>query len=342
MTKQNLFARVSAAAATIGLLAAPLAFAAANEITTVDFASDAALSADLAGNSFTFTAPAASALAEGDVISVRVPSDMTIGTFAAGDATFASSATSIAGGTIAYDTVSQEVTYTLDSDDVIDVADTVTVTFPDNDAAFVTSPATAGQYAFSIRMDDTDGTVLATGAALLAVSNDVAITATVQEALVLTIGDLSINLNVDPAANEGRDYSQKTTLTGKTNAQSGYKIQGALDNTASSTNELYNTDASHALTGGNPTTTENTFGYAAYNADVIKTQAEIASEAGSGAAAFAASAANLGLYTGSGDIEAVAPTNEQIHTVYYIVNVDFLTPAGKYEGTITYTAVPTF
>lgn len=235
------------------------------------------------------------------------------------------------------DQVVSQVTYTLGAGDVLATDDTVTVTFAGD---FITAPASAGQYSFSIRMQDSTNVVYATGAALLTVNSGVAINATVQESLVLTIDGLKINLNVDPTVNLGKDYSQKSVLTGKTNAQSGYIIQGKMANSTTANAELYNTDASTGLAAGDALGSENAFGYVGYNANVNKTQAEIEADAAA-AAALGTSATPMIAYDAS-SLESTNPTNSQEHTVYYVVNVDFLTPAGTYEGTITYTAVPAF
>lgn len=207
-------------------------------------------------------------------------------------------------------------------------------------------PARPGNYAFQIAIKNSAGAVVETGYALFGWANSVQVRATVAEALVLTIDSATVNLNVDPSVNNGEDYSQKTILTARTNANSGYKIQAKL---AGAENpelaELDGTDAGNtsAIATGNAESTENRFGYIAYNStEESKTKTELQAEATP--AAFAAgTSANLALYDGTANgIGFSAPTNSQTHTIYYAFNVDYLTPAGTYEGTITYVALPTF
>lgn len=343
MTKQKhkILKSIGAAALLLALIATPIGLklssvsAAANEIATVNFTTMATKSTAV-NDSFTFIVPVGGDIVEGDKIVVRIPDNFPA-SYAAGAVSMTTDGT-LDDEAYAWNSLDREASATLGVGDAIGAGDTITVAFAND---FITAPATEGQYSFSIRLDDADDVVLATGAALLQVDNQVSVTTTVQEALVLTIDGLQINLNVDPAVNAGKDYSQKTTLNAKTNAQSGYVIQGKLKNSTTANAELYNTDASAGLASGDALSTENRFGYVAYNADTTKTQAELDAEAA--AQAFAASGTNLVTYAGGANyVENTAPTNSQDHTVYYVINVDFLTPAGTYEGTVTYTAVPSF
>lgn len=208
-------------------------------------------------------------------------------------------------------------------------------------SVFDLNPVNGGQYAIQLMSLDTEGMGISTGYVMANIGNEVSIITTVQEALILTIDNLSIYLNIDPAVNAGRDFSQRSILTGRTNAKDGYKIQAALTDSDTGAAGLYNIDADATLPSGDAIGSENVFGYAGYNGEVSKSQADLLTDAATGTSIFSNSSAALGAIAG-GNLQAVAPTNEQKHTVYYMVNVDFLTPAGSYTGTITYTALPTF
>lgn len=214
-----------------------------------------------------------------------------------------------------------------------------------DDSVFTTNPVEPGQYAIALSTLDENGATIEFGYVMTDISNYVDLSLSVQEALILTLDSTVVNLNVDPAVNNGKDFSQKTLLQGKTNAQDGYVIQAKLeDSKDGSTAALYNSDTNTFITSGNALSTPNRLGYVAYNADVSKTQTELESEASSGASTFSNTDTNLVPYTGvPGEyLETTGVTNSQYHTIYYALYVDFLTTAGTYTGTVTYTAVPSF
>ena len=221
-----------------------------------------------------------------------------------------------------------------------------------------TNPSSAGQYTFQFTTKNASGAVLDTGYAFANIGNTVSMTATVAEALLLTIDAAALNLSVDPSVNNGEDYSQKTVLTVATNAASGYKIQAKLDDGAGSAN-LKNAVTNDTIASGDAEGTENRFGYVAYNGDgaasplitgtTTRTSTQIKSDA-SGSSAFSNTTASLtnvpataanAAPTAAG-LGYATPANVSKHTVYYALNVDYAKPAGVYSGTITYTALPTF
>jgi len=247
----------------------------------------------------------------------------------------------------------QTITITADGDfDDANEAATVVI----GDINQLDMPATPGNYAFHIAVTTSGGTIIETGYALFSWASEVRVRAVVSEALILTIDNTSVDLNVDPSVNSGEDFSEKTILTVKTNATSGYKIQGKLlDSSSNATLK----SGSNTIAAGNAETTENKFGYVGYNGDgaasptitgtTTRTLAEIKSDV-SGMSSFTSSLANLTNVTATaGDaaptadgLNSAAATNETKHTIYYALNVDYLTPAGTYDGTVTYVALPTF
>ncbi len=216
-----------------------------------------------------------------------------------------------------------------------------------DNSVFGTNPSQAGEYAISISThSDTDET-LENGYAMAEINNYVNILATVQEALILTLDDTSISLNVDPSVNAGEDYSQKTVLECKTNAEGGYKIQAKLeDSNTGATATLYESATGSTIETGDSIGTENRFGYIGYNSDETKTKSDLKTDATNGAGGtigFTNSNADLITYQGVGNyLGLTGVTNSQLHTIYYTLNVDYMTVAGIYGATITYTAVPSF
>lgn len=283
-------------------------------------------------------------IVSGDKIVITVPEDFdNFENLAAGDVSVTTEGSGSVSATETFDTAAQTVTITADGD-FDDANEAVTITIGSTNK--LQMPARPGNHAFHIAIKDSADAVVETGYARLSWASEVKVRAVVAEALVLTIDDTTVDLDVDPSVNDGEDYSQYTVLTAKTNANSGYKIQAKLAGAEnSSLAQLDGTDAGNtsAIASGDAESTENRFGYIAYNSqESSKTRTELKSE-GTPAAFTAGTAANLALYDGTANgVGYGNPTNSQIHTIYYAFNVDFLTPAGTYEGTITYVALPTF
>jgi len=327
--------RLVAGLLTVALLvvSSPGAVAAANEFTGTASLDTSAPSAS-AIQTIVFTPD--SVLADGDTIVLTYPTEFGFASLEAGDVSAVQTSATFGDETLnsTFGTISIPVT----------TAGTGAVTITVGDSNKMTNPSTEGQYSIHIAAKTGD-VVDQTGYALASIANTVSVTATVAEALILTLGSTSVNLNVDPSVYDGEDFSQKTVLTAKTNSVSGYKIKAKLsgaENASSAQLDGTDTGNTSAIASGNARTTENKLGYIAYNADVTKSQAQLESDATNAQTFAAGTVADLTLYTGSGNIEATAPTNEQDHTVYYALNVDYLIPAGTYEGTITYVALPTF
>ncbi len=209
------------------------------------------------------------------------------------------------------------------------------------------NPSLAGQYGIQIMSKDDEGTTIGTGIGYALITDStVTITATVQEALIMTLDDTSVNLNVDPSVNNGEDYSQKTLLNVKTNAANGYKIQAQLqdsDTNATLKNGTHNINTGSVYDGASYT--PNTFSYVAYNDDETKDKAGLKSdiESANGTGTFQASSSDLSLYNGTASgVGFASNTNSQDHTIYYILYVDYQTVAGIYSANVIYTALPTF
>jgi hypothetical protein len=232
-------------------------------------------------------------------------------------------------------------------------------------------PNTPGAYAFALIIRDEQNNVLETGYAILDWANQIKIKATVNEALILNMDTSTIDLLVDPSVDSGEDYSQKTVITGATNALNGYKVKVSLAGSQTPASaQLDNSDGS--IVTGDSISTENTFGFIAYNGNgdefeqavdtagranmndtVTRTKAQLKSDA-SAVTAFGTTAEPADLLPvkddGGGNtpgnttttIGFDGPINVSKHTIYYALNVDYLTPAGDYDGVIAYTAYPTF
>jgi hypothetical protein len=336
MQNTKLF-RALAGFLTIALLAVSSSgvHAAANEFTGTVSLDNSAVSAS-AVQTIAFTPNPE--LSDGDTVVLTYPdSSFVFGSLSAADVSVVQTS-----GTFGAETINS-TTRTISIP--VTTAGTGAVTVTVGATNKMTNPSVPGQYSIHIAAK-TGEIVDQTGYALASVGNNVSVTATVAEALILTIAPTSVNINVDPSVNSGEDFSQKTVLTAKTNAASGYKIQAKLSGAeVAGSAQLDGTDTGNtsSIAAGNSRTTENKIGYIAYNADETKTQAQLESDATNAQTFAAGTAANLTLYDGTTDgVKYDSPTNEQDHTVYYALNVDYLTPAGTYAGTVTYVALPTF
>jgi len=329
--------RLLASVLTVALLvvSSPFSTAAANEFTGTASLDTSATGASVI-QTIVFTP--ASALADSDTIVLTYPdSSFGFASLAASDVSAVQTSATFGAETISSTTGTISIPVT--------TAGTGAITITVGATNKMTNPSAEGQYSIHIATKTGD-VVDQTGYALAAIANTVSVTATVAEALILTLGTTSVNLNVDPSVNGGEDFSQKTVLTAKTNAAAGYKIQAKLAGAeVAGSAQLDGTDTGNtsSLATGDARTLENRIGYIAYNSDATKTQAQLESDATNAQSFAATTAANLTLYDGTADgVQYSVPTNEQDHTVYYALNVDYLTPAGTYEGTITYVALPTF
>lgn len=268
-------------------------------------------------------------LVSGDEIIVSVPS--TFGNFSsltAGDVSIESDNTGnpTTFGAPSFDTTQQTITFAVTAQDGdTDTSETITITIGDSAGNELTLPSTYGQTAVGLIVDTASGAN--TSNYLFDHSNDVSINAEVFEALTMGIDSNEIDLAVNPAVNSGEDYSKYNTITVSTNAGSGYAIKGKQDNGAALDGPGTNTIAS-----GNPVSTENTFGY------VVDPGTPGSPTIGHG---FSDTDTTL-LDESSANVGGTAPTNSDSFDVYYLLNVDYLTPAGEYLGTVTYTATPTF
>ncbi len=333
----KILSRLLASVLTVALLvvSSPFSIAAANEFTgTVSLDTSATSAAVIQTIVFT----PASVLANGDTIELTYPSSsFGFASLAASDVSAVQTDATFGDETITSSIGMISIPVT--------TAGTGAVTITVGATNKMTNPSTEGQYSIHIATKTGD-VVDQTGYALASIANTVSVTATVAEALILTIGSTSVNISVDPSVSDGEDFSQKTVLTAKTNAFSGYKIQAKLAGAeVAGSAQLDGTDTGNtsAIVAGDSRTTENRLGYIAYNSDATKTQAQLESDATNAQTFAASTAANLTLYDGTADgVGNSSSTNEQLHTVYYALNVDYLTRAGTYEGTITYVALPTF
>jgi hypothetical protein len=187
----------------------------------------------------------------------------------------------------------------------------------------------------------------------------------------LTIDKNSIDITANPSINDGENYAQKSVLSVKTNALNGYKILTKLEGKQTpGSAQLDSAATSEVISSDDAMDVENSFGYVAYNGDgslgeqatdsngrtamdntVTRTRSEIKSDA-TVATAFTTTdtimlpVTNTGadVVPGASSTELAFDTfvNSAKHTIYYLLNIDFLTPSGEYEGVVTYTATPSF
>jgi len=244
-----------------------------------------------------------------------------------------------------------------------------------------TNPATAGQYGVQITTKDATGAMLDTGMATASIANSIAVVATIQQALVATLGSTALNFNADPSVNNGRDTSQYSKLTVRTNANTKYAVDVRLTSTGGE-GTLYNTAATHALAGTNDSDTnndatpdiDNYVNFKVYGAraetttnelNFSSTDAQSSEQVNENTIADANARANNteiayrpfnttttpinvaemamtdAAHAAAGDQGRKGTNGDEVF-VNYDLNVDYTTPAGSYTGTITYTITPTF
>ncbi len=201
------------------------------------------------------------------------------------------------------------------------------------------NPSEPGEYYVQMTTKDQLGAVLDTGYIPVVIGGDLVMQVNVQEAMIINIDNTSILLNLDPGVNNGEDYSQKSEITIQSNSPNGYIIQTMIDG-----GSLLN--GSHSLSGGNAKVEENKIGYIAYNnpdaSEITKTKEELQTDA-SAVYGFTGLSNGLRLYDGTENgIGLTSTTDNQKHTVYYVVNVDYGIAPGLYSGAIVFTALPRF
>ena len=233
-------------------------------------------------------------------------------------------------------------------------------------------PEKQGQYALPVEIRSTTDTLIELGAALVSWGNEVRVRAIVQPALILNLDKTNIDISANPSVNDGENYEQKSVLSVSTNALNGYQLLAKLEGKQNSAEaQLDSAGVSEVITSDDAMSVENAFSYVAYNGDgsvteqtgtdaaartqmdneVTRSRSEIKSDASAGTA-FAntdttllpVNATGSGVNPGDGSSELAFDTftNLAKHTVYYLLNVDYLLPSGEYEGVVTYTAVPSF
>jgi hypothetical protein len=292
----------------------------------VSFDTNAISAASIATVTFT----PAIALADGDTIVVTIPDNF--GAFAsltAADVTAANT-----GGTFGaetFDATQKTISIPVTAAGTGDSQVTVTVGVTNK----LTNPALEGQYAIHIATKTTaTGVIVNTGYAIASIANTVSVLATIAEALILTINDVTLNLNADPSANNGQDTTQKTVLSVSSNAFGGFLIQAALADTGATANQLLGANHGAALTSNGGV--DNYFRVAS----TVEAATGTDSLAGGTPVANTAFSGTTTVYTAAA--AGAALKNDSDIDVNYDLNVDYTTPADTYAGTITYTAVPTF
>lgn len=201
-------------------------------------------------------------------------------------------------------------------------------------------PELEGQYLIPVEIRSESGTLVEMGSGNLSWANQVRVRAIIQPALVFTIDKSNIDITANPSVNNGENYAQRSVLSVATNALNGYTIYGMLEGKNTIANAQLD-DGANAIVVGDSTTAENTFGYYVWDADVTKTAVEVKAQTG---LSFDNNSAGVPSFldVASAAVGFSASTNSHKHTVYYGLNVDYMIPSGEYEGTVTYTATPSF
>lgn len=342
MFKQNTHSRQGAKLMHMGLAAVLIMGTFAQSLTSAYAAQITSATADAApsttstaATTYTVTFTPTTALTNGQKIRITLPSQYTASFANLVDADVSVAGTNITSTVETFNTTLNQITSTLTTSGTVTTP--ITVTIGDTAGALndLTNPSAGGVYGIGIDTYTSADVLVDQGIAYASIGNTVSVNATITEALVMTMSNTSITLNVDPSVNSGQDKSQSTTLTVSSNAANGYNISGALDNgDGSNKNRLKNAIAGAFIPAYNDgVTTENYFGYKAQN-DTLST-----SNAQNG---FAATGTTLFTDVATTIMGHTAPVNSKSHFINYDLNVDYLTPAGQYSGTVTYTIAGSF
>lgn len=191
-----------------------------------------------------------------------------------------------------------------------------------------TNPNVAGVYSIPTIPSLASGFISGAYTLYALVNNALPVHALVSDALIMNMGNNNLSFTVDPSVNNGEDSSQYTQLTVASNALNGYSVYGFLDDGTG--NARLSNGSAHITSG----TGENSFGFEAKNTAYTSNEVVAADSSFANVATL--------LVSNSTNISATGPTNNQPHTIYYDLNVDYLAAAGTYTGTITYTAIGNF
>ncbi len=314
-----------------------------------------------------FTPEVMTSYALGDKVIVYIPnvSPNTFGSMPTG-ATITETGTAVF-GPASFDSNARTVTFTVTTAGTVSQT-TVALTG-------LVMPNAPGQYLLPVEIRSASETLLEMGAAPLSWANQVRVRAVIQPALVFTIDKSNIDITANPSVNDGENYAQKSILSVATNALNGYNISAKLEgNQNSAVAQLDSAATTSVIASGDAKTTENVFGYVAYNGDgtameqpttsagrtamnnataqnLVRTRTQVKSDASVVTAFNNSDTVLLPVRAnGSGDTPGAGSTqlafdsyiNMARHTVYYGLNVDYLIPSAEYEGLITYTATPSF
>jgi hypothetical protein len=200
------------------------------------------------------------------------------------------------------------------------------------------NPSLIGDYPLSIKIYDQFDALLESGTGTITLVQpyqQVELNVDIAQSLQVSVDSGAVMLSVDPDVQLGQNWngtggvvSEKTDLTVKTNAQSGYslliKLAGRTATGSAVLDGTTNTGNSITSSNGDRVATENNFAFAL----------------ASGSALTVTAFTNADTPISGAGISN--PTNSNTESIYYYLNVDYTTPSDVYQGTVTYTAVGAF
>lgn len=200
------------------------------------------------------------------------------------------------------------------------------------------NPTATGSYTINMYLYDNTDALLESGSGVLVLNRpyqQIEMTAEVQQSLQLSTNSGSINIQVDPDVQQGQNWvgtggivSDYSNLIVQTNANNGYNLQVKLSGfTATGTAVLdgSGTPANQITsTSGARLTNENNFSFALGNSGSTTTS----------------QFTNVSVQISGAGL--AGPTNQNIDSIYYYLNVDHTLPNDIYKGSVTYTAIGNF
>jgi hypothetical protein len=203
-----------------------------------------------------------------------------------------------------------------------------------------TNTATTGSYASTVTTQDSSAATIDTGGSptITINPNTTAVTVLVARSIAFTMDTTAMTLLMDPSVSALADRSQVVTATVATNAAGGYTLTTAIDHQL--------TGAAHAADVFAATTTGTGTGVTAgsFPADTFGYAVGLSGSGGTSiVGAGTAGGQYIGYTTGQSTIvSATAPTNLDTVTLTNRAKINYLQPADRYTGTITYTATPSY
>lgn len=184
--------------------------------------------------------------------------------------------------------------------------------------------------------DSTWTTPIDTGVVATSTAGQITVSVAIDEILTFTLATATVTLSTPTTATTG---SGTSSMTVSTNATTGYSVGYTAAPTLTSGSHTISALASPTASATN----NKQFGLNLKSNSTPSVGSEV-SGGGSGAASTGYDTTNLFKFNTSGDtvVSASLPTNDNVFTTSYIINMDGSTAPGIYQTVLTYVATANF